>query len=124
MATTREQIQAFADLEDDWDGLGGTAPGPEIILLTLKLIDFLKDSIPFTRAVPTPTGDILIEWQLSSGKYLEAEVLKVVEVYRIEWMIQEKENEYVHFTWSSHSNGWRRIPLLYPELGLSLGDKE
>ena len=124
MATTHKEIQAFTDLENDWDGLGAMAPDPEIILLTLKLITFLSGAIPFTRAVPTPTGGILVEWQLSSGEYLEAEVLKVLKGNRIEWMIQEKKNEYVHFTWSSHSNGWRRIPLLYPGLGLSFGDKE
>ena len=114
MATTRKQIQAFADLEDDWDGLGGKAPGPDTILWTLKLITFLSDAIPFTRAVPTPMGDILLEWQLSSGEYLEAEVL---EGNRIEWMIQKKKDQYDHFTWI-HPNGWYHIPLLYP------GEKE
>jgi hypothetical protein len=121
MATTRKEIQDLADLEDDWDGLGAMAPDADIIQLTLKLMSFLRDAIPFTRAVPTPMGGILIEWQLSSGEYLEAEVSTGD---KIEWMIQEKENEYVHLTWTSHSSGWRRIPLLYPGLGLSLGDKE
>ena len=75
-AEIRTTLYSYLTLGADWDGEGATAPRTGAIIAAL---DFLSKTLPLrelppSRALPTPDGGILIEWQFNDS-YVTVEFL-------------------------------------------------
>lgn len=82
-----KELLAIRLLDDDWDGMGATAPLPELIDIGVYLLDLVhqRGTLPPTsRIVASPSGNIVFEWQLDSF-YLEAEI---TDIHHAEWMME------------------------------------
>src|SRR4051812_23127857 len=69
MATLTEQLQAMRQLEKNWDGYGGAAPGAEVLDLAQAFTGLLESLRPpragwgELHVSPTRMGGVLIEWE-------------------------------------------------------------
>ena len=71
-------LARLGELEDDWDGLGASAPEQEALRRALLLVKTLEATgsppcPPPSRVMALPDGAILLEWQNGSS-YFEIEV--------------------------------------------------
>ena len=91
-----DEVKAFLQLQEDWDGMGALAPPEALIQSVLELIECLRVEglSPATRASTTPSGTIILEWQ-GGGDYVEVEV---VSPYRSEWMFVPHGRKPIHLT--------------------------
>ena len=89
-----DEIRAFLDLGEDWDGMGALPPSESLVQSVLELIECLRGEghPPVTRATTTPSGTIILEWQ-GGGDYVEVEV---VSPYRSEWMFVPYGRKPIH----------------------------
>jgi hypothetical protein len=85
-----DRLSSFEKLADDWDGLGATAPGRELVNTAFKLLSMHRarrfDSPP-RRIIASPSGSIVFEWQDANRLRVEAEIAQpdAVEYCRKEW---------------------------------------
>lgn len=71
---TAESLGTLLTLEDNWDSYGAKSVSPETILATFELlIAIMDDHSPRASIVPTPMGNVQIEWH-RSGIDLEIEI--------------------------------------------------
>ena len=71
---TTESLGTLLTLEDNWDSYGAKRVLPETILATFQLlIAIMDDNSPSASIVPTPMGNVQIEWH-RSGIDLEIEI--------------------------------------------------
>jgi len=89
-----DEIRAFLDLGEDWDGMGAIPPSESLVQSVLELTECLRGQghPPVTRATTTPSGTIILEWQVG-GDYVEVEV---VSPYRSEWMFVPYGRKPIH----------------------------
>ncbi len=89
-----DEIRAFLDLGEDWDGMGAIPPSESLVQSVLELIECLRGEghPPVTRATATPSGTIILEWQ-GGGDYVEIEV---VSPYCSEWMFVPYGRKPIH----------------------------
>lgn len=78
------ELEDIGNLQDDWDGLGATAPSGPLVESALGLGRVLRAEGygPPSSVAAGPDGTILFNWQNEAG-YLDAEVTKP---YLVEWM--------------------------------------
>lgn len=78
------ELEAIGNLQDDWDGLGATAPSAPLVESAVGLVRVLRAGGygPPSSVAAGPDGTILFNWQNEAG-YLGAEVTKP---YHVEWM--------------------------------------
>jgi hypothetical protein len=71
-----EQIQAIADLPDNWDSYGASRANAQILKSAHGLIRALScvEGVSKPHINPTPDGGIQFEWE-SRSKYFEVEVV-------------------------------------------------
>lgn len=83
-------VRGMRQLHDDWDGEGAEAPRRSVVDSVVNLLSQLRaEGMPVpSRAVVSPGGSVVLEWQHAGGFYLEAEIS---EPYRVEWM-QKRAN--------------------------------
>lgn len=104
------ELKRLRSLRDDWDGDGAQAPKPEVVDSIEGLFEALRKKAfgPPSRITASVHGNIVIEWQLNGGSYLEAECS---EPYRAEWMLEIPGNRIHHWVqeWPSRTDaGWNR----------------
>jgi hypothetical protein len=71
-----QKLRSMGRLADDWDGLGGTAPGPELVdnaETFLTLFRAHAPNSPPSRVIAGPNGTVVFAWQ-SPSILLEAEI--------------------------------------------------
>jgi hypothetical protein len=74
-----ETINALAgvrELEDNWDGLGASAPPPALLDSAVGLAYLLRGRgmSPPDRVVAGTAGTVILEWQDPDGTYCEVEI--------------------------------------------------
>ena len=82
-----DDLLSIRRLKDDWDGLGARAPDAQLVdsaIDLLKLLMYQDQLPPPHRIVATPTGTLLLEWQMGPI-YLESEITSP---YHAEWMLE------------------------------------
>ena len=80
-----DQLLDLEQLEDDWDGMGATAPTKELVQSCGKFVRLARKQPnlgPPVFVVATPDGHVSFEWQSPSGR-LEAEITPEA----VEWVI-------------------------------------
>lgn len=80
-----EELAAIGYLRDDWDGLGATAPSPQVVAGALEFMQIIRgrrESIPPTNVSAGPNGTVLLAWDFGVS-YWEAEV---THAHAAEWM--------------------------------------
>ena len=71
------QLRSFYRLEDDWDGLGGSAPLAGVVDTAFALLTAFQkhpDVEAPSRVIASPSGSVIFEWQTPDGHRLEAEI--------------------------------------------------
>jgi hypothetical protein len=71
-----DQIVAMRQLADDWDGLGASAPSPELLESALGLAHMFEERgvDPPSAIAPGVDGSVLLVWQFADGSYSEIEI--------------------------------------------------
>jgi len=91
-----KELLAMRLLHYDWDGMGATAPLPELTDTGVYLFDLVRQRHtlpPPSRIVASPCGSIIFEWQLDSF-YLEAEI---TDLHHAEWMMETPDQPTEHW---------------------------
>ena len=124
-----EEINGFRSCRNNWDGLGATAPNPDIIDRAIAFIELARerfgDRAP-TRATLGPNGSVAIEWRYKSGVCYEAEIDADPEIH---WMAFDGINQPIHWEWEApekseagedqdqmRGSGWRTDTITVGEL--------
>jgi hypothetical protein len=66
-AKLARKLSAIGSLKDDWDGLGASAPSPEVKQAADRLFANRRQYDPYTppnRIIAGPDGSIVFEWRL------------------------------------------------------------
>jgi hypothetical protein len=100
------KITGFYYLEADWDGEGAESPPPELIASLIPYLDYMRHKegsrVP-DRALATPEGGIILEWQYEDGIFeLESDSPGEAELM---WAPDQGEAEFTHLKWVSEKNG-------------------
>lgn len=96
-----QELENILSFQNNWDGEGAEAPKAELVDSTIDLLGSLQSQRilpPPIRIAASPTGNIILEWQLEHSVYLEAEI---VEPFRVEWMLEQPFHPTQHWeeTW-------------------------
>jgi hypothetical protein len=89
-------VREMRHLGDDWDGEGADAPRASVVDSVLHLVSQLRErgmAAP-SRAVVSPNGAIVLEWQGPGGVYVEAQISVP---YRVEWMRKRADRPAEHW---------------------------
>lgn len=92
----RMELEAFYNLEYDWDGEEAAPLSKGLIdsaLQYFKNLQSQKQTPPPSRIVATQDGEIIIEWQYD-GMYIEA---TISQPYIAEWMVVHPDGQAKHF---------------------------
>lgn len=95
-----DEVVAMQHLGVNWDGLYASAPSLELLASVVGLAYLLKDDgvdAP-SRAVPSTSGTVLLEWQFADGSYGEIEVTRPLFA---ECMLLEPGKPAKHWTFPS-----------------------
>lgn len=90
-------LRRLRSLRDNWDSEGAEAPRPEVVDSIEVLFGSLRSDRslpPPSRIVASPSGSVIIEWQIERGTYLEAECS---EPYHAEWMLEVPNRPTTHW---------------------------
>lgn len=95
-------ILAMHYLEDGWDGEFAETPHRAVVDSAIYVLGLSrKQRLPApSRAVVSPSGTVVIEWQRCGQGYLEAEI---GEPYCVEWMHKRADEAATHWSdrWSA-----------------------
>lgn len=86
-----DEVRSFADLDDDWDGLGARGPLEGVVEGALTLGRLLCEggaTAPLT-SLPGRTGTVLFEWQDERGSF----ELEVTGSDRADWLVLRSGKE-------------------------------
>ena len=78
-----EKLNSLLDLDENWDSYGAHRVNVEAVFATIQVLaSVLQEDTPLPTFVPTPSGNVQLEWH-ESGIDLEVEVHPsgIIEVY-------------------------------------------
>lgn len=93
----RNDLKVIRRYRDDWDGMGASAPSPQLVDTAIRVLERMQNSgggaSPPSAVSGTPMGHVTLEWHMGSD-YLEAEL---IDAWHIEWMM-ERDGQFREWT--------------------------